>query len=173
MQPLFHTDLELLKKRVRLADLPVNKNGITIFEEGIQSSRVFFYRRLGQDRITQILSYGNVKDAPATANEYMRLMAALCEVKVVKKHLAIHCNMLVQDAGDSSLQKWNEEGAFRESSPFELNSYIKKLDNEIEDDIDFLKGEETPGSENLIRASTFEPDETPPRPFDSIGFEEW
>jgi len=173
IQPVFHDSIEDLKKRLRLNDVPASKNIIAIMEEALLNARAFFFRRLGSNRVSEIKAIGAMKDAPTTDNEFLRLIAGLCELKYIKWYLAIHCKVLVQDAGDAAQQTWNEEGILRESSPFELNSFIKKLSDQIEDDIDYLRGDETPGQENLLRATDLGPDVTPPRPFDSIQLTEW
>lgn len=160
--PLFVSDLDTLKARLRLTGVPPGRDAQKIIEDAVLTVRLNFYRAIADTRIDILLGYASTED-PRTASERLRSLAELTEVLWVRKELSETLPHAFMDGGNDLLERWNEEAPFRQS-PDDLGDRLMK---QINDNLDLLKGDESFGSETRIRGGLIGPDE-PYRPGSSI-----
>lgn len=166
--PLFETDLDTLKSKLRLSQLSETSDGYALFEEALRSVRVGFIRELTKSRVDTIKATSLVDD-PDTDAEVLRVVAATTEVMWVRYTLMATMPTLFMDqGGQDALQVWNEEGAFRSPSALGFEQRRNALLNEINANLDLLKGDTSVGDE-AINFFVIEPEETPDPPGNSAG----
>lgn len=153
--PLFSADMAALKAGLRLTGVPTGMDAEKMIDDATESARTFFHRRLGTDRVTEILAIGLVQN-PTTENEVLRVQARLTEIKVIKLDLMKRLRLLFIDSSSRVDQAWNTEGLLRDVSSDQAENIMRWLWNEIEADLAFLAGEEEEGV--TIQATTFESD---------------
>jgi len=162
ISPAFVESTAVLKENLRLSGMDSAKDSATLLEQAIRKARSQFYRRLGQSRMDTLIAI-TPSDTPSTTNENLREIARQTEIMIVKQELTWTLPMLFQDASGEAQQLWNEEGVFRGEDQFSLGSLRDMLHFEIEQNFQFLEGEETAGAETTWSITTFEPEDAPPK----------
>lgn len=163
VEPVFHKTMEDLKAALRLTGA-TQPDTITIVERVTQEVRVGFYEKLGETRVTEILSFA-VEENPTSADPLTRLKAINTETCWVKWRLIHELPVLFMDSSGNVDQAWNEEGLTREASARDLKALAKALEAKVLDALEDLAGVGDSGS---ARVFTIEPETTPPRPFESL-----
>ncbi len=167
VNPTFWKTTEDIKTRLRLQNISVDEAGQSIVEDAVLQVRSNFWSRLGIDRVAVLQGY-TYTDNPVTAEENLNALARLCELKWVRLELAKVMPLLFKEGANQVQHVWNEEGAFRDVSQFDIAKMIERWQMDIDYDLELLKG--TPLEEvSEIHASTFGPLITPAMPGDSIG----
>jgi len=162
---LFNTDVASIKSQLRLSGTASN-NGQALIDNAIQLARIRLYDALGVSRVNATLAFA-LTDNPTSANDVMRLKAAKAELLIVKSILLRDMPVLFYDEGAKDLRTWNEEGLTRDADRDDLADELTRLESEIADLIDGLRGESPEGS--ILNVSTIGPDEVPDRPGASIA----
>ena len=151
-----------------MTGLPTGKDGEAIFFAAIIEARTGFLRRLGIDRVAEIVAYSST-ETPTTNNEAVRLIAEVAEIKWVRMVLMRTTTTVTLDGAGGSYSDYHHEAPFRETGPFERNIELKKLQEEINEAIDVLSEDEIiPNEVTGARLALIEPDTTPPLPGSSI-----
>lgn len=166
--PLFVADLDTLKAKVRLAELPSASAANAILDEVILVSRLDFYRRLGKERVDYLLAI-TFNENPTTEDEVLRALANAVEVKLVRCHLLRRLPTTFMDASGEVNKVWNEEAPVRELGVLEAEREIERCESEIEADMQLLEGDSTIGDDcSHVQAYDGTPNFCPPRPGDTI-----
>jgi hypothetical protein len=163
--PLFISDRDALKSRVRLS-ASVNPDTEAAIDTAITKARVVFFDNLGAARVAEIVALVP-SDSPTTDDEIIRAKAEIAEALHVRMTLKRELPQFFIDAGAQALQRFNEEGMSRRDPMANVEKEIEVMAVEFQGLLDALGGS-SPDEESSIRVTTFEPDETPPRPYDSI-----
>lgn len=153
--PLFLASTEVLKDELRLRG--VKESGELVIESALKWVRTDFYRRLGTSRVTTILAYPS-SDNPTTTTGILRLAAEQAEQKMVFAQLLRRMTTLHKDGSADARALWNQESVWRNKSTSELNDELRRLESEIAEAFDLLKGVDTLGSASTIRADAIGPD---------------
>ena len=166
--PLFVADLDTLKKQLRLSGVPVsNEDALAVLNDAILRARLAFYRRLGEQRVTDLLAITFLEN-PVDNDTLLRALANTVEVRLVWVELLRRMPQAWMDASGDVNRRWNEEAPVREKSSRQSETEIKRLLDDIEEDMQMLAAEESLSDETSIYTYDGTPDETPPRPGDSI-----
>jgi hypothetical protein len=72
------------------------------------------------------------------------------------------------DASGDANRAWNEEAPYRERGISDVERELKRLHDEIEEDMQILEGEDTQGEESDWRMYDGVRETTPPRPGGSL-----
>lgn len=153
--PLFSSDMASLKAGLRLSGVPTGVDAEKMIDDATESARTFFHRRLGTDRVNEILAISLVEN-PTTADGVLRNQARLTEIKYLKLDLMKRLRLLFIDSSSRVDQAWNTEGLLRDVSSEQAENIMRWLWNEIESDLAYLAGDEEEGV--TIQATTFERD---------------
>lgn len=164
---LFIANMGTLEAALRLSGVPAGSDAKSIIDEGVLQARMSFVKALTQARVTTIRGYAYTDD-PSTEEENLRMLANLTESMLVRLHLMRTLPVLFMDSAEKDEQAWNEEGIFRNKSPFDLEREKVALREDIQNNFDLLLGEEEAGQISTIKIQTMEPATTPPRPGDSV-----
>lgn len=166
--PLFVPSLAELQSKLRLGGLPDEADSVEILNEGIQTARVAFFRRLGSGTLDSLAAVSYAAE-PSTNDEYLRLVAANTEVLLVRVFLMRTMPVLFRDSSGDALQSWNDEGVIREAPEgLDLDTLIRSLEDQISENMELLAGEESAGAETSIKVSTIGPSTAPPRPGETV-----
>lgn len=160
--PLFVENVEVLKGKLRLSNIPDGKAAEAQLDESILRVREGFYLQLGKAKVDSLLAIPfnqNFNDH----NGSLRALANSTEVKWILHELSCLMPVLFMDS-QSLRQAWNEEGAFRNHDIVQLRS---KLMNEVQEALLILQ-EGGINDQTGWRISDIGPDETPHRPNDSL-----
>lgn len=149
--PLFVADLNALKGKLRLAQLPTSSAANDILDEVILVARTDFYRRLGPTRVGQLLAI-SFNENPTTEDEVLRALANVVEVKLVRCHLLRRLPTAFMDASGQVNKTWNEEAPVRELGVLQAQEEIERCQQEIERDMELLEGEQTIGDECRVKS---------------------
>lgn len=169
IDPLFVPSRAALKSALRLEGIPDNDPADDMLDQALRTARTSFYRRLTHSRITTLQGYAlSSPPNPDSEQEYLRMMAEQTEVDWVRLELTWLIPQLHQDSSGDALDVWNELAAFRKMDVEELELLRNRLRGTIEDNLDFLRGDEEAGSEKTIRSKSVGPKQTPPRLGDSL-----
>ena len=129
VEPLFSPTKVHMLSALRLSKLDPENDAVDIIDNSILTVRGALYRELGESRISSLRNIAFNRD-PVTADEYLRVMAADTEIKMVRAQLIRVMPMLFMD-GAGFGQTWNEEAAFRESSYLQTKDELRRLDSEV------------------------------------------
>lgn len=136
-QPLFVPTKLQLKKALRLSAVSTKSDSITQIDYAIQTARTKIYQVLSASVISQILLTPYTV-TPSTDEEYLRMVAADVEVKMVRLELLRVMPVLFKD-GASPVQTWQEDGAFRDGSYLQVRDEIRRLEQDIQTSLEFLQ----------------------------------
>lgn len=163
--PLFVADLDTLKLKVRMKGVPdSNTEALAILDECILQARIQFYRRLGSERVAQLVALPFNMN-PTTDDEILRALANTVEVRLVVCCLAQALPHAFLDASGSLCSRWNEEAPLRETPATQREDYLEHCINQIEEDMQLLAAEEEIGDEVDIQVF----DGTPECPAPQVG----
>lgn len=165
--PLFVATMDLLRSKLRLSGVATTTDAFEQIEEATLEVRAGFIRRLGLTRVTTLVGYSS-SETPSTENESLRLIAEITEVKWVRCTLLRTMTTMFLDGSGDALQNYHDEAAFRDSAPFEREREIKRLKDEIEENLQLLEGSDSIGSESTGHADTIGPDTAPPKPGETV-----
>lgn len=166
--PLFVANLDTLKARLRLTGVPVGATDThAILDESILRARLSFYRRLGEQRVTALLAISYVAN-PTSTDQVLRALANSVEIKLVNVELLRRLPQAWMDASGDINKRWNEEAPFREKGPSDHEREVKRLLDEIEEDMEMLAQEEGLAEESTVKTWDGTPDFYPPSPGDSL-----
>ena len=167
--PLFVANYATLKSRLRLSGVPEDDavDASMMIDEAVRTARVRFYRDLSEARIAQILTYTEI-DNPTTTNQVIRLCASQCEVKIVYVDLLSRLRAMFLDNSAEAGLALQAESILRDASSEEIEARFLRLNNDIEADMDLLRGTTEVGEEETMKITTMEPDYTNPLPGDSV-----
>ena len=163
------TTLVEMKQSLRLSGVPDNPtlfDAARMLDDALLGARVEFYRRLAITRVNELVGYSHA-DEPTNQPQVYRACAELLEVKLVLLKLLPRIRQFLLDSTGSSEDAFQREGLLRDMSGDALTARILELRAEIDSDFAFLEGDTELGDET-INATCFEPDETPPRPGESL-----
>lgn len=165
--PRFVADLATLKEKLRLSKLPTDSAANALLDEAILSARLDFYRRLGKARVDFLLAI-TFTDDPSSEEEVLRALANAVEVKLVRVRLMRTLPVMFADSSGTANKAFNEEAPFREGGISSTDKEIKRIESEIEEDFQMLAAEETQGAEANWRVFDGSPENTPPRPGETV-----
>lgn len=156
--PLFVPTEDALKSKLRLSAVPDSAlDTQAIIDEAILRARVRFFRALGTARVQALLATAYT-ESPTTDDQVMRALAATTEVKMVYCALLRMLPNTFMDASGDVDARWNEEAPVRERTSTELDSELKRCENEIQADLLSLEENETDPCESEIQAYNGTPD---------------
>jgi hypothetical protein len=143
MDPLFVPSLADLKANLRLSGTSdLNTDFDALLEQAVRKVRVSLRSKLGQARITVLQSYTQDSSpvAPDELTEYLRELAELTEIDMVKLELTYLLPMLFMEGAAGAKEVYNEEGAFRKTDSFEMGSLRARLRQDIQANLRVLNG---------------------------------
>jgi hypothetical protein len=130
VEPMFvPTKLEL-RKALRMSKISDDSDALSMIDAAIQSASVLFYRTLGPARIASLQAIAYPK-APTSDTEFLRVLAAATEIKVVRAELLRTIPTMFMD-GSIAEKSWQEEAGFRYNSNLALRDELKRLEVEIQ-----------------------------------------
>ncbi|HCT45367.1 MAG TPA: hypothetical protein DF699_09155 [Phycisphaerales bacterium] len=158
--PTFIADRDTAKKLLRLSNLPDDTDAMAQFDDAMREAGLVFWRALGRSRIATLKLTATPSGDPNgwTDAQHLRVLAETTERMLIRRYLLQEHAAQTKEGG-SFLSDFNDEGAFRNVSQISLGQLVRKLDNEISQNMDLLAGREVAGQERKIRASTIETDE--------------
>lgn len=137
VQPLFVQTMDELRKSLRLSQIGNNNDAISLIEAAVQVAKINFFRHLGEAKIAAIQKIALSKQ-PKTNSDYLRVMAAATEIKMVRVQLLRSMPVMFMD-GTSKVQTWNEEAAFRDGSFLQTRDELRRLEDEIKQNLSMLE----------------------------------
>ena len=165
--PLFIATTAKLLEQLRLSST-TDTDGLAIIDGAIQEVRLGFFDCLTADRVAEILTFAS-EDNPDTDDKRTRTRAEKTEVMWVRILLITRLPNFFLDSSGNVPQVFNEEGLTREPRRDAKDRELVRLNAELLKSIEILKGTDACTIENEVRATTFEPDVVPDRPFQSIA----
>jgi hypothetical protein len=166
MNPTFVEDLATLKQNLRLTGLDAAKDSAILLDQAIREVHSGFYRRLDASRLATLVALTPVSP-PVTTNDHLREIARQTEIIWVKLKLSWTLPMLFKDTSGQAQAVWNEERTFEGDSSF-LDKVRAELYTTIQENLEFLDGDETAGEEASWEVEVFLPEEDPPVIGDSL-----
>lgn len=157
--PVFVATVLEMQSKLRLSDLQTSTDAFEIFEEALLEVRAGFIRRLGNARVTTIAGY-SFSETPTTEEETLRLIANVTEVKWTRAILMRTLATRFLDTSASALSDMQVEAAFRDTGSFEREQEIKRLNFEIEENLQLLEASDNIVSETKGHATVLEPNTT-------------
>ena len=161
--PLFIADEDTLRKQLRLSGVPAGVDADEMISTAILEVRSKFIRRLGLTRINVLVAM-TFNETPTTENESLRLVANMTELIWVKAMLMRSLTVMFLDGAGGALQDFHNESAFRSTGPFERDREIKRLEAEIQENLELLEGTESIESETEGHILLIESDTDPALP---------
>ena len=130
--PLFHDDLEDLKKALRLSGADAKADVQTVVEDCVRGFKVWLTQRTGFTVITdlQAITY---TDDPTTVDESRRMAARVLEVKWVWAECLKRLQSMFADASGAAFQEFNDQGVWRQLDALDRRSLLRTTSREIED----------------------------------------
>lgn len=165
--PLFVATIADLRGKLRLAGAE-SGSAEALIDEAVLTVRMEFFRRLTKARVDVILAMA-FSETPSSTAEQMRAVANLTEVLMVRRELMDTLPVLFQDASGAAGDDWNRDAPFRNTAASDLRRQKEALTTKIEKNLVYLAGDAEEAAEpSAVQGGTIEPDETPPRPFETI-----
>ncbi len=164
--PLFIADLATLKSKLRLSGVAATSDADDIVNEAILLVRSGFYRELGAPVVTTLLAL-SFSETPTTNDQIKRAVANSTEVKWVRAELIRMLPMSFMDGNADQAQVFQDEALFRDSSARQLDQERIRLETDIQQNLDLLRGAEDIATESTIRIHTVAPDCPRPLPGDT------
>lgn len=137
VEPLFALNRDTLLRALRLSAVRVENDASTMIDAAIQDTRVGFLQYLGREKVDMLASMPFSAN-PTTDTEHLRLLAYQTEIKWVRAKLIRTMPMLFMD-GTARVQAWQDEAAFRETSYLQTRDELKRLEEEIAQNLSTLK----------------------------------
>lgn len=163
-KPLFIEDTTTLLDLLKLNQLEEEGSTLQIAEDVIRDVTVAFHRRLGKARV-DVLKALTFTDPPVTDNDFLAVLARITERKWVKLKLMEELPTYFANPNNQT-NVYNEEAPYLEDTT-SIFKVMKKLEAEIEENLQFLAGEESAGSETSMKTFISQPAIEPPLPGDT------
>lgn len=160
--PLFIADMTTLKTTLRLEGAK-SAGALAAIDNAVLEVRLGFYRKLDVSRVAVLVAL-TYSDAPTTKDGVLRALANSTEVKWVRLLLLRQFTSLFLDGSAVKQQAWNDETGFSSLSEQARRDEIKRLEDEINDALEILLGDEALGAETKVNAATIEPEYYPDLP---------
>lgn len=162
MEPLFVSDIDTLKSRLRMSGVDVGDSA-AMLNAVVEEVRLGLFRELGSNLIAELQAIIR-SDAPITREELRRLRAEnveylWCRLLLLRRMPV----MMLQSAGDGR-HRWNQEGITRDATRNDVTREVNDMWRLVLDGIAELLGQDT----GMLTATVIEPDQPPQRPGDSI-----
>jgi hypothetical protein len=161
--PVFILDLDTVKAQLRLSAVDTG-DASAVLDATMGEVRVGLYHKLGSSLVAELVAIPP-GDPATTADELRRLLAENVEYLWVRMILMQRLPMLFMQSAGVTRHAWNEEGITREASGSDIRRALRELEQQVQQGIAILTGLASDGG---ITATVILPDETPPRPGDSI-----
>lgn len=142
--PYFFDDIDELKGRLRLSAVPDSTDAQEIIEDALEQVQAGMAMRLGTDRLGELQDLFDTMATPSpTVDEEVNM--AICrvlEVTWTRVILMDRLPMLWMDQSGGDREIYNQEGAFRGLSPTQLRDQMDRMEQQIQDWLNFLLGSE-------------------------------
>ncbi len=165
--PLFITDLATLKSKLRLSGVAAASDADGIINEAILTVRAGFYRELGGPLVTSLVALP-FTELPVTNDQILRAVANTTEVKWVRAELFRTMPLSFMDGNADQNQVFQDEAMFRDTSQHQLDQERVRLESDIQQNLDLLRGSEDIATEATMRVATISASVTPALPGDTI-----
>lgn len=152
--------MDTLKARLRLEGA-TSTGAQALIDQAVEDARILFYGRLTAATVTMIKATAYT-ETPSTDAQLLRTLANSVEIKVVRRDLLRSMPTLFLDSAGRRLQQFNDEAAF--VAQRNLRDELARLDDEIEEGLQKLAGEEGLDEQGSIEAVALAPDDTPDLP---------
>lgn len=167
--PLFLTDVAEMQAELRLSGVPDGDAALAALNTALLEVRTGFYRRLGIERVGQLVDMDEETDAPESNEELLRALARTTEIKWTFVTLMDRLPMLFMDDSGGAWQQFNEQGTFRKLGLKEREEMRKRLLDEIKQNLEVLAGEQELGNETTVQGGAYGDEHCPhPKPGDTI-----
>lgn len=150
IDPLFHADLDLLKKALRLSGSNEKADVQAVIEDCVRGFKVWMIRRAGFTIVAEVQAVTPV-DNPTTELEARRMAAGVLEVKWVWIECLKRLQTLFADASGSAFQEFNDQGVWRQMDLLARRASEKQTAREIEDLYVFVSGCQSIGEASEIQ----------------------
>lgn len=150
INPLFHDDLEDLKKALRLSGADAKADVQGVVEDCVRGFKVWLVQRAGFTVITELQAV-TYTDEPSTELEARRLAARILEVKWVWVECLKRLQTLFADASGSAFQQFNDQGVWRQLDAIDRISLLRDANREIEDLYCFVVGDKGIGEADSVQ----------------------
>lgn len=164
--PLFIPVKATLVARLRLTGAPDSGDIQTLIDEAMLVARTEFYRQLTAARVTTILATASTA-TPTTDAEVLRSIAEITEERLCRRYLLRKLPTLFVDGSAAAETVWNE-APIHGGGLSDTEREIRRLDAEIQENMELLIGEDSLRNESSVRGGAIGPDVKPPRPGDSL-----
>lgn len=148
--PMFHDDLEELKRAVRLTGSDPQGDVAEVLSDAVRGFRVWLTRRAGFS-VVSTLQAVTFTEAPATQDELRRMAAKLLEEKWVWSECLKRLQTMFADSSGSAFQEFNDQGVWRQVDPLQQQRILRRVEREIEDLYSLVAGFETVGDHSEIQ----------------------
>ena len=162
--PLFVKDRGSLLKSLRLDEDIRDESMARAVSDALIDARVGIYDSLGSGTVDSI-NATEATQTPSTSDQLRRARAASMETLWVKKLLIERLPSYIATATGVSLNDWNETNLVRQG-PDGREVEINRLDQQVKEALDSLKGDDNPSAPNV---TTIGPDETNKYPGEEFG----
>ena len=149
--PLFLSNVEALKPRLRLSGMSEHKDIADLLDEALSAARFRFYADLGITCVTALLAF-TPEENPTSEEGLLRDLAGLTEVRLVRKELLDLAPVLFVDSAGKVLDVWNEANA-QPGSSFEVSDLRDRWELTIKDAMDILRDKALPDPITVGRAT--------------------
>ncbi len=153
--PLFLEDVAAMMKELRLSGVPSGEDANSIVATALLEVRTGFYRRLGIERVGQLVDMDEELDDPTTEEELLRSLARTTEIKWTFVVLMDRMPMLFMDDSGGAWQQFNEQGTFRKLGINERTEMRTRLLQEIKANLDILAGDQELGDETSVQGGSY------------------
>lgn len=137
VQPMFMPSMLELRQALRLSKIGQDNDTLHQIDAAVQAVKTGFFQHLGAAKIGQIQAIAYTK-APKTDADMLRVLAASTETKWVRSQLMRTMPLLFMD-GSSTVQSWQEDAAFRNGSFLQTRDELRRLDDEIKQNLSMLQ----------------------------------
>lgn len=135
-QPLFTPSKLQFRRALRLSQVALSNDATVMIDQAMTASRARLYQTLGDTMIDVIMDMAYTP-SPTSSAEHTRALAASTEIKMVRLELLRVMPTSFMD-GSSPVQSWNEEAAFREGGYLQTRDEMRRLEEEIQNNLTFL-----------------------------------
>lgn len=156
-----------LLAELRLSGATGASGALPLIQRAVLDARMRFFRSLGESRVSYLAAIPYVVN-PTTINQTLRAVASSTEILIIRHELLRKLRWSTID-GNAVQQIYNSEAFIREQPEAQLETELKRLHNEIEENMELLAGDEQVGEETQgLLVMTPEPTTPPPKPGSSV-----
>lgn len=150
-QPMFLTDLEGLKKELRLTGIDDRQDIQAILQTATLQFRVEFTHRIGKT-IADELEALPFTDPPVTQDDFRRAASRLLEIRWIWCKLVELLPTMLADGSGAAFQEFNDAGIWRQMEEDDRRRLLRACHNEIEELYQMVLPEESLGDDTTILA---------------------